>query len=138
MSQKKVDYYKEQKANRKSIMKREKLLFRLEITAIVVVLVGLIAWFSVSVYQNASATADANKESEQVGIYTSAITDYLNYLDSATEEEVEEEEVEEAVEAEEEITAEEAEETSEESAEEETTEEEASGDEAKDEEASEE
>ncbi|MEE0956112.1 MAG: hypothetical protein U0L49_09935 [Eubacterium sp.] len=62
MSQEKVDYYKEQKKNRKKIMKQEKIRTRLEITAIVVAVVALVSWFSVSVYKNVKATKEANRE----------------------------------------------------------------------------
>ena len=42
MSQKKVDKYKQDKANRQKIMKREKVLRRVEITVAAVVLAALL------------------------------------------------------------------------------------------------
>lgn len=76
MSQEKVDYYKEQKKNRKKIMKHEKRMFRLEITAVVVAVVALVSWFSVSVYKNVKA----NKEANQTAVTTQwNVTDYDNY-----------------------------------------------------------
>ena len=51
MSQEKVDRYKKEKANREKIMRRERWITRLEVTAFVVVLAALIGWFSVAVYQ---------------------------------------------------------------------------------------
>ena len=55
MSQEKVDRYKKEKANREKIMRRERWITRLEVTAFVVVLATLIGWFSVAVYQNSVA-----------------------------------------------------------------------------------
>ena len=44
MSQEKVDRYKKEKANREKIMRRERWITRLEVTAFVVVLATLIGW----------------------------------------------------------------------------------------------
>ena len=55
MSQQKVDYHKEQKRNRRQIMKKEKAMRRLEITILVVVLAALLIWFCYLVYRNAQA-----------------------------------------------------------------------------------
>ena len=48
MSQEKVNRYKKDKANRQKIMKREKIIRRLEITIAAVVVVGLLIWFTFS------------------------------------------------------------------------------------------
>ena len=61
MSQEKVDRYKKEKANREKIMRRERWITRLEVTAFVVVLATLIGWFSVAVYQNSVAEKKANR-----------------------------------------------------------------------------
>ena len=55
MSQQKVDYHKEQKRNRRQIMKKEKAMRRLEITILIVVLAALLVWFGYLVYRNAKA-----------------------------------------------------------------------------------
>ena len=60
MSQQKVDYHKEQKRNRRQIMKKEKAMRRLEITILIVVLAALLVWFGYLVYRNAKAKNAAN------------------------------------------------------------------------------
>lgn len=55
MSQQKVDYHKEQKRNRRQIMKKEKAMRRLEITILIVVLAALLVWFGYLVYRNVKA-----------------------------------------------------------------------------------
>ena len=70
MSQEKVDRYKKEKANREKIMRRERWITRLEVTAFVVVLATLIGWFSV-------AEKKANRTKETT---TMNVTDIQNYL----------------------------------------------------------
>ena len=77
MSQEKVDLYKKEKANREKIMRRERWITRLEVTAFVVVLATLIGWFSVAVYQNSVAEKKANRTKETT---TMNVTDIQNYL----------------------------------------------------------
>ena len=77
MSQEKVDRYKKEKANREKIMRRERWITRLEVTAFVVVLATLIGWFSVAVYQNSVAEKKANRTKETT---TMNVTDIQNYL----------------------------------------------------------
>lgn len=50
MSQKKVDAYKAEKANREKIMKREKLILNLEKLAALVVCIVAVCWIGYSVY----------------------------------------------------------------------------------------
>ena len=76
MSQEKVDRYKKEKANREKIMRRERWITRLEVTAFVV-LATLIGWFSVAVYQNSVAEKKANRTTETT---TMNVTDIQNYL----------------------------------------------------------
>ena len=83
MSQEKVDKYKKDKANRQKIMKKEKLLRRLEITIAAVVLVGLVSWFSVAVYQNAKSNAQENAESVVTSLDLTAMDDYLEEVSAA-------------------------------------------------------
>ncbi|MDO4617627.1 MAG: hypothetical protein Q4B03_09280 [Lachnospiraceae bacterium] len=80
MSQEKVDRYKQEKANRQKIMKREKIRTRLSILAATVVMVGLIGWFSAAVYQNAKATSAANTSAETITLDTSDVDTYLSDL----------------------------------------------------------
>ena len=83
MSQEKVDQYKKNKANRQKIMRREKILRRLEITVAALVMVGLVSWFSVAVYKNSKAQAQANAETVTTSLDVSAINDYMNEANSA-------------------------------------------------------
>lgn len=50
MSQAKVDRYKEEKANRKKIMRREKVANRLRKCAVVIVAAALVVWIGYSAY----------------------------------------------------------------------------------------
>ena len=77
MSQEKVDRSKKEKANREKIMRRERWITRLEVTAFVVVLAALIGWFSMAVYQNSVAEKKANRTTETT---TMNVTDIQNYL----------------------------------------------------------
>ena len=77
MSQEKVGRYKKEKANREKIMRRERWITRLEVTAFVVVLATLIGWFSDAVYQNSEAEKKANRTTETT---TMNVTDIQNYL----------------------------------------------------------
>ena len=77
MSQEKVDRYKKEKANREKIMRRERWITRLEVTAFVVVLAALIGWFSMAVYQNSVAEKKANRTTETTPMN---VTDIQNYL----------------------------------------------------------
>ncbi len=90
MSQEKVDRYKKEKANRQQIMRREKIRTRLGILAAAVVLVGLLGWFSVAVYQNSKATAAANQDVETIALDTTDIETYLNDVASESTEAEEE------------------------------------------------
>ena len=83
MSHEKVDQYKKDKANRQKIMRREKFLRRLEITVAAVVLVGLVGWFSVAVYQNSKAKAEENAPTVTTSMDLTAVDDYMNNLTTA-------------------------------------------------------
>ena len=63
MSQEKVDRYKEYKANKQKIWKKEKRVRRLEYIAALVVAAALLGWFGFSVYQKVS---DPGEQSAQV------------------------------------------------------------------------
>ena len=80
MSQKKVDTYKQDKANRQKTMKREKILRRVEIAAVVVVLAALLVWFCIAVYQNSKVKAIENSDTVTTSMDVSAVDTYLNGL----------------------------------------------------------
>ena len=63
MSQEKVDRYKEYKANKQKIWKKEKRVRRLEYIAALVVAAALLGWFGFSVYQKET---DPGEQSAQV------------------------------------------------------------------------
>ena len=84
MSPKRVDEYKGQEKNRQKIMRKEKIVRRLEILAIVVVLGGLIAWFSTAVYRQTKAEAEANQSSSTIDMNLTDIQNYLSDLSSDT------------------------------------------------------
>lgn len=75
MSQEKVDRYKEQKANRKEIMKKEKRMRVLRNTVASLVFAAVVGWVGYSGYQ---AFADRPMENAEVD-YTS-IAEYITGL----------------------------------------------------------
>lgn len=79
MSQAKVDKHKEEKANRRKIMKREKRMHRLEMSAVVLVVALMIGWIGFSVHDKME-----NKENtkETVIFNTDPIQDYLTQLNA--------------------------------------------------------
>ena len=81
MSQAKVDRYKEEKANRKKTIARNKIKRRVAIVCSWLVLVAIVAWVGVSGYNY----YESKKPSETYYCKTDAITDYISGL-SATEE----------------------------------------------------
>lgn len=88
MSQKKVDAYKEEKANRQKIIKREKTILKLEKLAAVVVCVVAVIWIAYSVQDK--VTAKDSEEQIVTEMDTSALDNYLAGL-SAEDAEIEEE-----------------------------------------------
>lgn len=76
MSQAKVDQYKKDKANRQKIIKKQKMMHRLEMVAITLVCVLVVGWIGYSVYDKVSS----NKEKETVVFDAGAIQDYLSGL----------------------------------------------------------
>lgn len=81
MSQQKVDRYKEQKANRKEIMKKEKRAKVFRKAAFGVVCLALVGWLGFSVYD----MSVKNKERENVQVDYAAMTEYLNGLSETAE-----------------------------------------------------
>ena len=121
MSQKKVDQYKEQKANRSEIMKKEKRTLMIEKIIGGVVTLLVVCWVLFSVITKLTAVDDSTQEVVTTAMDTTAIDDFVTGLSNEGEEA--EETVEEEAAEEETETAEEAEETVEEETAEETTEE---------------
>ena len=74
MSQKKVDAYKVQKANRDKIIKREKRILMLEKLAGIVVCLAAVAWIGFSVY--GKVTEGQEDVVQETVIDTSALVDY--------------------------------------------------------------
>ncbi len=85
MSQEKVDRYKQQKANRDKIMKKEKVVRRIEYGLTGIVLCAMVAWCGVSIYQKVEAA-----KSEEVTVYqldTSAMDQYAVNVQAAEQSE---------------------------------------------------
>lgn len=78
MSQKKVDLYKQEKANREQIIKKEKRIFALEKLAALVVGLVIVCWIGFSVYGKVSGN-DASVKEDTV-INTNAIDNYISGL----------------------------------------------------------
>lgn len=76
MSQKKVEEYKKEKANRKKNMKKQKMKNNLERTAITVVALALVGWLGFSVYDK----HESGKERPVAEVNYDAVNDYLTQL----------------------------------------------------------
>lgn len=83
MSQKKVDAYKQQKANREKIMKKEKLVLRLEKLAALVVCLAAVCWIGYSAYDK--ATAGQEDVRVETVMDTSALDNYISSLSQDAE-----------------------------------------------------
>lgn len=85
MSQKKVDAYKKEKANRDKLIKKEKRILMLEKLAGIAVCAVVVCWIGFSVYNK----TQENKETvvQETEIDTAALDEYLSSL---TAEETEE------------------------------------------------
>ena len=76
MSQEKVDRYKKEKANRKKIMRREKLMSIVRKAVLTVAALALIGWLGYSAYD----IYNSNKVRVVAEVNYDAVTDYLNSL----------------------------------------------------------
>ena len=76
MSQKKVDAYKAQKANREKIMKKEKLVLRLEKLVALAACIVAVCWIGYSV--NGKVTEGQENVQVETVMDTSALDSYLN------------------------------------------------------------
>ncbi|MDO4275320.1 MAG: hypothetical protein Q4D16_16740 [Eubacteriales bacterium] len=80
MSQKKVDAYKQEKANRDKIIKREKRILMLEKLAAVVVCIAAVCWIGFSVYTKVNEGKEV--VTQETVMDTTALDDYLAGLTS--------------------------------------------------------
>ena len=78
MSQKKVDEYKQAKANRAQTIKKEKMILKLEKAAAIVICIAAVGWIGFSVKDKAEQ-AEQSVQKETV-MDTSALDEYLNTL----------------------------------------------------------
>lgn len=88
MSQAKVDRYKEEKANRKKTMKKEKIKSAIAAACGTVVCIAVIGWVGYSAY-GYFHTQQKSSTPTQTEVNLNALSDYLNTLqtaDSAVEE----------------------------------------------------
>lgn len=83
MSQKKVDAYKAEKANREKIMKKEKLILNLEKLAALAACIVAVCWIGYSVY--GKVTEGQVTETTETVMDTSALDSYLNGLSADSE-----------------------------------------------------
>lgn len=75
MSQEKVDRYKKEKANRQKIMKKERIIQRLEMAGIALVCVLAIGWVGYSVYDTATS-----KVNDATVVDNNAVQNYISGL----------------------------------------------------------
>ena len=80
MSQAKVDKYKQDKANRQQIMKKEKRELFLWRTGAYAVCIAAVAWIGFSAYSRFNVP-----EPKSYAVTTDAVDDYLSGLDAETE-----------------------------------------------------
>ncbi|MBQ6386720.1 MAG: hypothetical protein IJJ38_11210 [Lachnospiraceae bacterium] len=81
MSQKKVDQYKEYKKNRAKILKREKMVRRIEMIAAALICAVLVGWLGYSAVQTRNKAAEENAQAPAaVEVDMNAYMDYVNTL----------------------------------------------------------
>mgnify|MGYP000410539613 CR=1 FL=1 len=83
MSQEKVDKYKKEKANRKQIMRREKMANLLRKCVVGIVGLILVGWIGYSAY----GTYESSKPKEEVQIDYTAVNELQDRLATVQEEE---------------------------------------------------
>lgn len=86
MSQAKVDRYKEEKANRKKTMKKEKQLRIISTICTTVVCAVIVGWIGYSAY-GYFRTGDTNAAASRTEVNVDALNDYLDGLQTADNEE---------------------------------------------------
>ena len=80
MSQAKVDKYKKDKANRKKIMRREKIERMAWSIGGTIVALAIVGWVGFSVYHNSQGTST---ETSYTSVNLDATQDYLNTLSAS-------------------------------------------------------
>lgn len=81
MSQEKVDRYKKEKANRKQIMRKQKMMNFLRKGVLTLVALALIGWLGYSAYD----MYESGKDRVVAEVNYDSVTDYLNSLTTETE-----------------------------------------------------
>jgi len=89
MSQEKVNRYKEEKANRKAILRKERMKSMVRKIILLVLSVALIGWVGFSAYY----TWENNRPRDMVTVNYDSITDYLQSLAETEELDLQMEEV---------------------------------------------
>lgn len=84
MSQKKVDAYKKEKANREKLIKKEKRILMLEKLVALVICIIAVGWIGFSVY--GKMTENKTEEIKETVMDTTALDDYVSGLSAETEE----------------------------------------------------
>ena len=81
MSQEKVDRYKQEKANRKQIMRKQRITNFVRKGVLALVALALIGWLGYSAYD----MYESGKERVVAEVNYDSVTDYLNSLTTETE-----------------------------------------------------
>ena len=85
MSQEKVDRYKQEKANRQQIIKKQKRDRMLGILLALVIVIGLLVWFGVAVFRNVSASRAASAPAQMTELDLTEVDSYLQELSEMTD-----------------------------------------------------
>lgn len=86
MSQKKVDLYKEEKANRSKIIKKEKRMQKIEQIAVSVIAIVAAGWVCFSVYNKVTEKGDEENSFVTTDVNTTALDDFSASLSDMIEE----------------------------------------------------
>ena len=81
MSQEKVDRYKQEKANRKQIMRKQKAIGIVRKLILAVVAIALVGWLGYSAFD----IYESGKERVVAEVNYDAVTNYLNNMSTTTE-----------------------------------------------------
>ena len=76
MSQEKVDRYKQEKANRKKIVKKQRIMNVVRKTVLSLAVIALVGWLGYSAYQ----THEAGKERPVAQVNYDSINNYMSQL----------------------------------------------------------
>ena len=81
MSQEKVDRYKQEKANRKQLMRKQKMRGIIRKGVLTIAALALVGWLGFSAYD----MYESGKERVVAEVIYDSVTDYLNSLSAETE-----------------------------------------------------